>query len=115
MIVYRIEKNGIGPYKHNSVNEKLYAKLSSKNKNRPSPLRDNIKPVDGHTMQEMFFAFKTEQQLKQWFAGAYNELRQNGFQIVAYVINDKYCSVGTSGQIGFIKSKARVMQTKSIP
>jgi len=117
MIVYRIEKNGIGPYWHTCVGNKLYAKISSHSGkiDRPGPTSDGIEKIPGHTYQEMYYGFNTEQKLKQWFRGTRSELRRNGFEMVTYIINDKYCSVGASGQVGFIKSKARVMQTKSIP
>lgn len=113
MLVYRVEKNGIGPYRHDGVDEKLYCKISSHNSdnNRPGPNRDGISV---RSSPDIHFGFKDIEQLKTWFKGARSALRKNGFNLVIYDVPKRWVYVGGK-QVGFNMSKAWPMKTLKIP
>lgn len=114
MLVYRVEKNGIGPYRHDEVDDKLYCKISSHNScyNRPGPIRDGISI--GPYNSDIHFGFKDIEQLKAWFKGARSALRKNGFNLVVYDVPKRWVYVGGK-QVGFNMSKAWPMKTLKIP
>ena len=111
MIVYRVEKDNVGPYRSDSVNtERLRKKLRKHNtsNSRPGPFADKVisKPVNAYheheaslnlgaylRSSEHIFGFSTIKQLKRWFMGSRAELRRNGYTVGVYRVsyNETYC------------------------
>ena len=114
MLVYRVEKNGIGPYRHDEVDDKLWHKIASHNSgnSRPGPRSDGISI--GLYKPDIYFGFKDIEQLKAWFKGARSALRKNGFNLVIYDVPKRWVYVGGK-QVGFDMSKAWPMKTVKIP
>lgn len=111
MLVYRVEKNGIGPYRHDDTSDELWNKLYAKNDDtRPGPNRDGI----GMVRRDIHFGFQDIEQLKAWFKGARSALRKNGFNLVIYDVPSRWVYIGGK-QVGFDMSKAWPMKTTKIP
>jgi hypothetical protein len=111
MIVYRVEKDNVGPYRSGSVNTaRLNKKLGKHNNSnsRPGPYLDKVisKPIGAYHKHERslnlgaylrasehIFGFSTIKQLKQWFTGSRAELRRNGYTVGVYRVsyNEIYC------------------------
>lgn len=113
MLVYRVEKDGIGPYRHDNVDENLWSKLYSHDDRRPGPYRDGIKNIE-KVRYDIHFGFKDIESLKIWFKGARSALRKNGFNLVIYEVPNKWVCVGNT-QVGFNMSKAWPIKTVKIP
>lgn len=112
MLVYRVEKNGLGPYANHDVDEHLDYRLRHywDIDQRPGPLRDGI----GVYVKTIHFGFKDIESLKKWFHGARSALRKNGFVLAIYDVPESSVYIGNK-QVGFVMSKAWPIKTVKIP
>lgn len=96
MIVYRFEKNGIGPYINNSGviisilsagkttrSEKKYQKLSS----GYSLNHENY--LKAHKSSQYIYGCSSKEQLRVYFNGKFKDLFKHGFRIKRYKVPDK--------------------------
>lgn len=116
MLVYRVEKDGLGPYRHYQRDDHLWRKIDSYSGDRPGPYEDgvaNYLPCKVIT-PKVYFGFKDIESLKKWFRGARSILRKNGFMVSVYDVPDKYVYTGKR-QVGFEMCKAWLVKTIKIP
>jgi hypothetical protein len=115
MLVYRVEKNGVGPYWSDEVSEDLYERISSHNgcANRPVPRRDGI-DIPQHMAKEYYFGFQDIESLKKWFRGVRNKLRKNGFKMSVYDVDENLVYIGKK-QLAFLRYLAIPVEEKEIP
>lgn len=88
MIVYRIEKNGIGPYRgtiQNKNSDNLIKKLwrHSGSTSHPTCLNE----ISGFNSEKHICGFPCVTKLKKWFHGSREELRRNGYFMVLYEVD----------------------------
>jgi hypothetical protein len=111
MIVYRIEKNGLGPYRLSSGNTtKLYNKLHKHHwcDRHPTPINDGIKDFRPN---DHIFGFSSLEQLKKWFLGSRAELRRNGYLMVSYDVSPQEVLHGNL-QVVFPKNSYKLKTTR---
>ncbi len=102
MKVFRLEKNGVGPYRYrtlyevepNSRLEHLLNRLCESHSNNdihPTWWCDGLKNLDSQR-----FAFSSLEKLRDWFSGFLERLAKVGFEIVEYEVSDY--KTGASGK-----------------
>ena len=109
MRVYRIAKDGVGPYR----NKNHDVDLSSHNDNprTPSPMGDftampsEIAKDLGVPLFQAFFGFRSLKALFTWFeASELAGLSEAGFKIIVW--DAPTCKIGKSGQVMFVPKKS---------
>lgn len=89
MLVYRIEKNGAGPYASYFADTPFKRALSIHNKcNRHPGIRD-IRLRDGEDISNFVFAFKSFEQHRRWFHRRFTALHSEGFKLFVYDIHEE--------------------------
>ena len=119
MIVYRLEKNGRGPYGlithcpdscgglYELITEMQRA---HDNSDYPTPYEDGIDPI---LLREYYCGFNSLEKLHQWFRGFLERLQSYGFCINKYE-SDDVCLSASGKQLVFRLKEARRLYDESI-
>lgn len=80
MIVYRVEKNGVGPYRDTQVDlQAMYNRHNFSHKHKPPVIDCGRDPEE-----EEVCGFDSLQKLQRWFHGFRLPLKRLGFKIYVY-------------------------------
>jgi len=113
MLIYRVERNGIGPYFSVNISKKLKRMNSNHSSRgskhwRPTPTKDILRDGKPFYMgDEEFCGFSSLLDLQDWFRGYRAELRRSGFKISIY--EGEPSGIGTQ-QLVFVKSAATLIK-----
>lgn len=98
MLVWRLEKNGIGPYTYDEYHQDLphseqeiLNDLNNFHNPHPYPKNPAHPPVSediGKFDKEMVCGFKSIEDLRKWFKGFLRELKKIGFEVKVYTTNE---------------------------
>jgi len=112
MIVYRIEKNGLGPYrgrKENKNTTRLDHKLSSHSASYLHPTCHA--EITNFDHEKHICGFSCITKLKKWFHGSRSELRRNGYSLVLYKVSPAEVFHGNL-QLVFPKDSEKIKEIK---
>lgn len=112
MKIYRVERDGKGPYKQNwELCEELHVSHGNWNvMTHPNPRIEGLCLA----MDNRVCGFSTIEQLKQWFYGWRTKLREYGFKMKVYEISHKYTCIGEK-QLIFHRELATEVACLNIP
>lgn len=112
MIVYRVEKDKVGPYRNDYRTDKMSKMIDSHNwgpdRRRPPQLESGINrsPYEGEVC-----GFESRQALRVWFYGFMSELDRAGFRIHTYEVEEP--TIGRS-QLLFFLNEAKLLSTSQV-
>jgi ribosome modulation factor len=104
MLVYRVEKDRLGPYAHYAIPD--MGKDHTDSPDHPPPHRD--KGIERGIFGHEVCGFSSIDGLKAWFKGYRSTLKKRGFKIGVYEAEEY--KVGTY-QVLFTQRKARLVKT----
>lgn len=107
MLIYRVERLGLGPYYKRPIENMLWAHDSPKT--HPTPYEERIADLPDFRCGSI-----TLDHLKIWFKGWRNKLRMAGFRLKVYEIPHKYVRIGDK-QLIFDKDFAKEIADLPIP
>lgn len=113
MIVYRVEKDGIGPYWGGFIGKIKQAEIhnyTGSHLTHPSPEEDKIKKCPALSKYDLRCGFISKNRLNKWFAGLQHLLREDGYSIGVYEVDSKYVYKGKV-QLVFDISKAKLIKS----
>lgn len=116
MLIYRVEKNGIGPY--NTYHPDLTEMKIQHNKaeNRPGIKIDTDYDINEENVKHYRCAFHDIESLKNWFKGYRMMLNRAGFVMNVYDVPAKYVRVANSTmQLAFYYDFAKLVKTSKVP
>jgi hypothetical protein len=125
MLIYRVEKNGHGPYNRKyetEINEyQFYLNLdlahSDDPKSHPNPIMDGINiPINFGFIQDPNFVcgFSSMQQFLEWFGiQSRSILATAGYSLIRFEIDEKFVYSGAH-QVMFYKQEATYLDQKCI-
>ncbi len=87
MLVFRVEKNGEGPYQGDYKGNGRNA-LNSHDGCKRHPGMSDIKFVDGDCHRDFIYAFKSYKQYRHWFHRKFTVLHANGFKLCIYNVHE---------------------------
>jgi hypothetical protein len=111
MIVYRIEKNGLGPYRsrlENKNSDKLVNKLWS---HLGSSHPTCVVEIPSFNSEKHICGFSCVTKLKKWFHGSRAELRRNGYLMALYEVDPQEVLHGNL-QVVFPKFSQKLKTTR---
>lgn len=90
MLVFRVEKNKVGPYVGDYISSKGNGRKSldfhSHKNNRPG--LSDIKFEDTDDISSFIFGFKSFEQYRRWFHRRFTVLHANGFKLFVYDVHE---------------------------
>lgn len=115
MRVYRIEKQGWGPYsapsRCESLVEMLYEYYTFNKKQHPKPNEDGI---EGWTEGRHIFGFANRRDLVRWFPYHIRRtLHKHGFALAVYEVEDEHVKRGGK-QVAWAIAHGRLMERHDI-
>ena len=113
MIVYRVEKDGTGPYCNGFIEKIKQAEIhyyEGSHFTHPAPKQDEIKKYHSSNCKDRRCGFISKNRLNKWFSGLQHLLREAGYSIGVYEVDSKYVSKGKV-QLVFDVSKAKLIKS----
>ncbi len=91
MLVFRIERDGNGPYTTLPFfgSSPLKSALKTHQRSESHPGTRDIKLRDGEDISDFIFAFKSFEQYRRWFHRRFTVLHANGFKLFIYNVHDE--------------------------
>lgn len=115
MLVYRIatetdgKKYPIGPYQWGGGEDLDYMCQVHTDSKHPTPNRDGLGWMEGHE----FCGFKSMRSLNRWFNGFHEVLRNEGFKLYIYEVEQQFVRIGRR-QVVFSLDYAKLVERKKI-
>jgi hypothetical protein len=83
MIVYRVEKDGMGPYANPNKTKTIH-KMVEKHRDNKHPTPNNDIFINRYIHYNEICGFSNVKSLKEWFFGYRAELRRLGYKMCVY-------------------------------
>lgn len=117
MLIYRVEKNGIGPYNnYHSDLRHMRIEHNKDSENRPSIKIDTDYDIHSDNIDFYKCGFHDVDSLKDWFKGYRRTLNRAGFVMSVYDVPAKYVRLSNSlRQLAYQCNFAKLVKTSKVP